>query len=234
MRRYADLHVYRETFNTDAPRVAATLKRLDFDYVGITLHAGHDPTILSAQKKLLEAHGLDLVSRVDLQPRTRAELLGLLRRLRRRFELVAVHCLSNETALTASRDKRVDLVYFTPSDMRIRFRTGVAHICNCALEINVNDVVRAQHPLHSILNRLTGEVAVASANKIPIIISSGARTHLQVKAPRDMASLATLLGAKPEESLNMVSGHATALVTGNRRKLQEHVMLESGEVAEKG
>ena len=60
----------------------------------------------------MQNRGLDLASRVDLRPRSQNELVGLLRRLRRRFEIICVLCESKEVARQAAKDRRVDLLNF--------------------------------------------------------------------------------------------------------------------------
>ncbi|MGB9623146.1 MAG: RNase P subunit p30 family protein, partial [Candidatus Bathyarchaeia archaeon] len=188
--------------------------------------------VSSDEKSLLQAQslcdklGLDLVSRMDLKPANDKELTSLLTRFRRSVEIISIICETKPVLRQASKDHRVDLLNFSPM-LKIRSQVFfdrqaamLASGSNCSYEINVSDIlhhVDAQNARLLYIMRL--ELENAKKRNIPVILSSGAASKLQMREPRGIASLAELIGATEEEGLRMVSDNPNRLVDRNREKL---------------
>ena len=229
MRRYADLHIHHSLFDKDLPERIELIKKSGVDYVGVALQRAESTSLTRECYQALKQSGLDPISRVDLHPKNKNELLSLLRRFRQRFEIIAVKCLNNDVALTAARDRRVDIIFFNLDNPRIRFNTAIAHLCNCSLEVNMKNIV--QRPsYHGVLGRVGGEVQTALEHKIPLIISSGASEIFEIKPPQQMASLGQIFGASKEGSLKMVSDNPITVIERNRRKHEGSQIFEGVEI----
>src|SRR5512143_89270 len=104
-RVFADLHLRA---NSKVPGHAVTLAQkaaeLGYKLVAIPLSPETTPEEVKILRSTCFEAGLDFVSRVDLRPRNQNELLTLLRRLRRRFEVVCVLCESKDIARQAAKD----------------------------------------------------------------------------------------------------------------------------------
>ena len=219
MRRFVDLHLRPGSSGETMLQEAA---RLGYSCVGLTSENGDRG---SPSKELGE--GVDIVRRIDLRPRNANELTSSLRRIRRRFEIIAVECRSKPVARQAARDNRVDILNF-PTQVqgrrRVRFdrqEASLASGANCVYEINLSDLLnKGAHVASRLISMMTVEVENAVRYDVPVVVSSGADEPLLMRGPRELAASMQLLGVGEEESLDMVSDAPWSIVERNRGKLE--------------
>jgi ribonuclease P/MRP protein subunit RPP1 len=223
MRRFIDLHL-RPSEDSESVRAMLELAaRLEFKEIGLVRGEIHSRNL----KSMASGMGLDLVSRVDLAPRNTNELTAALRRLRRRFMIVAVECRSKNVARQAAKDHRVDILNF-PSSVSARSRNrfdrqeaSLASDANCAYEINASDLLQPDQVSRAkLLSLMRGEVDNAKRFDVPIVVSSGALNAMQMRDPRGLAAILTILDMNEEEGLESVSKTPMRIVTANREKLE--------------
>jgi len=229
MRKFIDFHVKHSVEDTEGlKRILELMVELGFSAVTLTFSVKDERRKIEESKDLCLRAGLDMVSRVDLNPKSPRELLEALRSVRRRFEIVAVLCSSKAVARQAAKDRRVDVLNFPvePSKRAMlsfdRAEANLASQAFAAYEVNFSDVFRLRGvkraKLVSIISR---EVETAKKFGIPIIISSGAETIYEVKSPRDLASISALIGLDQKTSLEAVSKTPLSIVERNREKLSQ-------------
>lgn len=221
MRRFADLHL-----NPCNPDEISSMLNFAHELGYRRVAVSSDKKGLLQAQRLCNKLGLDLVSRMDLKPANDKELTSLLTRFRRSVEIISIVCETKPVLRQASKDHRVDLLNFSPM-LKIRsqvfFDSQTAMLAsesNCSYEINVSDMlyhIDAQTTRLLYIMRL--EFENAKKKNIPVILSSGAVSKLQIREPRGIASLAELIGATEEEALKMVSDNPNRLVDRNREKL---------------
>jgi RNase P/RNase MRP subunit p30 len=176
---------------------------------------------------MCKEHFIDSAARVDLTPRSPNDLLRSLRRLRRKYELVAVNCVSKAVARQAAKDHRVDLIAFPSNVPRERFfdraEARVASEGTAALEINMSMLLQTSgYPRARLLSCLRKEAAIAKKAAVPVVMSSHATDKFQLRGPADFASLATLLGMDNVSALEAVSTVPFSIVRRNREKLDSN------------
>ena len=93
MRHFTDL-----CLQTDNPEVFSTAKSLGYTVIG--LNEKPDTNIV------------DIVKRLDLNPKNPNELLRTLRSHRWKTEIITVNCRTKSVARQAGRDRRVDLINY--------------------------------------------------------------------------------------------------------------------------
>lgn len=221
MRRFADLHLKPYSPNEITSMLNFACE-LGYKRVAVSSDKKSLPQIQNLCNKL----ELDLVSRIDLKPVNDKELTSLLTKYRRSFEILSIICETKSILRQASKDHRVDLLNFSPV-LKIRsqvfFDSQTAMLASeshCSYEINVSDILYhkdAQAARLLYIMRL--ELENAKRKRIPVILSSGAISKLQMREPHAVASLAELIGATEEEALKMVSDNPNRLVDRNREKL---------------
>ncbi len=228
MRRFADLHL---RFPKRGLKELEDMLRLASDLGYSLVAVSFSPSRMEEMKQakaLCSDLGLDLATRVDLEPKNPGGLLRNLRRLRRRFEVIAVRCLRKDVARQAAKDRRVDLLNF-PTDPvrreRLRFDHPEAVLASgalSALELNASTILRARGSQRArLLATMRGEVEEARRMEVPLIFSSGAESPYGLRAPRDLASLLTLLDVEWEKALDTVSERPLSIVERNRERLRE-------------
>jgi len=224
MKRFGDLNLRPPT---GSPRQTETMVRraseLGYRFLGVSLppHLRRDE--VRPLQDLCEGTGIDLVTRLDLRPRTPRELLGDLGHLRRRFEVVAVACASKSVARQAAKDHRVDLLSFPP-DPRGRFfdsaEAELASSSSAALELETAPLLRLRGvPRIQLLRSLRREVEIAGRFGVALVASSGAIDEYQMRAPQDYAALATLFDLPLPLGLRALSDNPWSIVERNREKL---------------
>jgi len=222
LRKFIDLHLVPG--DTDlSESMLHEASRLGFTGVGLT----QDTRNRDSHEKKPRENSLDIARRIDLRPRNPNELTSSLRRVRRRFEIVAVECRSKPVARQAARDHRVDILNFPTqiqSRRKVRFdrqEASLASGTNCAYEINLSDLLnKGAYVASRLLSMMTVEVENARHYDVPVVVSSGADEPLLMRGPRELAASMQLLGIGEEESLDMVSDVPRELVERNRRKLE--------------
>jgi len=167
---------------------------------------------------------VNLASRVTLKPRNPQQLLKQLRRVRFSHEVVAVICSSKTVARQAGRDHRVDVVKFPVKGRNHldRHQIQLMKETGSAIEIDLKHLLHDQpDTLQANIKSLTRIAAITRRSHIPLVLASGATTALEMREPRALASLATLIGIPEEEAIEMVSTIPLNIIERNREKLQE-------------
>ncbi|MCW4046198.1 MAG: hypothetical protein NWE99_01355 [Candidatus Bathyarchaeota archaeon] len=239
-RTFADLHLHANLKKPeDARRLIAKAAKLGYGLIAVPTPPETGRDEVARLKEVCGEVGVDFVSRLDLRPRSQGELLRLLRKYRRRFELVCVVCESKEIARQAAKDRRVDLLSFPSLDWRKRFfdcaEAELASSGLAGLEIDVRLVLvlegRARVRLLSSLQR---EVEVAREFHVPIVLSSGVVELMLLRMPREVAALAGLFGLGETEAVDAVSRVPAALVQRNRLKLRSGFVAPGIHVVREG
>jgi len=204
-------------------RVLTKASKLGYTLVAVPFRRFSEEQIRQV-RKTCEKADVDFASRVDLRPRTPEELIGFLRKLRRRFEIVSVMCESKGVARQAAKDRRVDLLNFPQPDFRRGFFDGaeaeLASNCLASLEIDVKPLLTLEGPARiRLLSSLRREVTTAREFHVPIVISSGVSDEMLMRKPRESAALASLFDLYGACALEAVSKNPATIVKRNREKL---------------
>jgi RNase P/RNase MRP subunit p30 len=221
---YADLHLCADYDRVEqVSRVVSKASKLGYGLVAVPFRRFSTEQIRQVGEACKEA-GVEFAPRVDLRPQTPGELVSSVRRLRRRFEVVAVMCESKGVARQAAKDRRVDLLNFPQPDFRRGFfdaaEAELASNSLASLEVDVKPLLALEGPARiRLLSSLRREVATARKFHVPIVISSGVSDEMLMRKPRELAALASLFDLNGIFSLEAVSKSPVAIVKRNREKL---------------
>jgi ribonuclease P/MRP protein subunit RPP1 len=176
---------------------------------------------------------------VDLKPRTPKELIYNLRKLRRKFEVIAVVCESKNVARQAAKDRRVDLLSFPSLDFRRRFfdraEAELASNGLACFEIDVKPLLVLEGSVRvRFLSSLRREVAIAEEFHVPVVISSGVSDGMLLRKPRELAAFASLFDLGEVSALEAVSENPVAIVKRNRGKLSSRFVAPGIRVIRRG
>lgn len=237
---FADLHLrlnpkQHQTFDHYIQRAA----KFGYNYVSMPFVSEPQPEEVGKLKVISKSAGVDFVLRADLRPRNENELMTVLRRIRRKFEVICVICDNKEVARQAAKDRRVDLLNFPSLDYHKRFfdRSEAELACSslAALEIDIKPLLVFEGPSRvRFLSSLRREVAIAQEFHVPLIVSSGVSEERFMRMPRDMASLALLFGLDEASALEAVSFNPETIVARNREKLGSHFIAPGISVIKEG
>jgi RNase P/RNase MRP subunit p30 len=241
MRRiYADLHLFANICEkSQLETMVNEAARLGYGSVSIPLPFNVTELQVQEVRDACEQTGLNFASRVDLKPRSPEELLRDLRRVRRRFEIVAVMCFSKAVARQAAKDRRVDLLNFPQPDFRRAFfdkaEAELTSNCLASLEIDVKPLLSCEGPSRvRLLMNLQREVEVAKVHDVPIVVSTGVSERLLMRKPTELAALGTLFGLQGELCKAAVSSNPMTIVKRNKEKLSWRFVAPGIRIVRKG
>ena len=221
MRRFVDLNVR----DPRDPRVLTEMlelaSRLGFKGIAVSSERPAPEALIDEAQTL----GIDLASRIDLRPRNANQLSKTLRRVRRKFEIVAVHCENKIVSRQAAKDHRVDILTVPPLKTGRR-RVGLdrqgaslASKSNCAYEVSLSDLLGSRPERARVLVNLKRDIWNAMHEGVPVVVSSGAWSPLRMREPRAIASITSLLGISESKGLEAVSETPGRIIERNREKL---------------
>jgi ribonuclease P/MRP protein subunit RPP1 len=215
MRHYVDLHLKPST-PEQAKEMALLASQLGYKHIAST-----KPTADPGER-------ITTATRIDIDAKRSRELLEALKRSRRRYDVVAVRCLSKEVARQAAKDDRVDILLF-PDDPTQRKQNWLDHHeaglidgTGRAYEVNASDLLATSPTrLSKVITQIKRDLAVASRHDIPVVLSSGASTPLAMREPKALTALATLLDIDEDYAVEMLSTIPEAILERNHAKLKE-------------
>jgi len=190
-------------------------------------------------REICSRFGVDLVTRVDLAPKTVKELLKNLAILRRKIEVITVHCYSKEVARQAAKDRRVDLISFPLAHPRKCFfdsaEAELASKASASLEIELAPLLSfSGFQRVRLLSLWRGETDTAKKFGVPIILASGANDVYLLRKPEDYAFLSYLFGLDFHAAKQALSKNPQAIVERNRRKLSSNYVAPGIYVIRRG
>lgn len=239
-RTFSDLHL---CLNPTEPSVAhQTLSKaatLGYGLVSVPFPTNTQDTIMSGFRDICNRIQIEFASRVDLQPKTRDQLMRMLRNLRRKFEVVCVICNNKEVARQAAKDRRVDLLSFPfPSFREKSFDWAEAELASSSLsslEIDVKPLLLSEGTTRvRLLSSLRLEVSIAREFHVPIVVSSGASNSFLLRKPRELAAFVSMLGLDEPSALKAISYNPESIVLRNREKLSSGFVAPGIRVVKEG
>jgi RNase P/RNase MRP subunit p30 len=239
-RCFADLHLRVNPQDSLSTKLLIE-KAAKFGYrqISIPFTSQLDDAQISGLKAACSQAGLDFVVRADFKPRNQEDLMRFLRKFRRKAEVICVVCDEKEIARSAAKDHRVDLINFPSLDYHKRFfdraEAELAYSNQTALEVDIKSLLILEGPPRvRLLSSLRREVALAKEFHVPIVLSSGVSEERLMRMPRDLASIAYLLGLSEPEALDAVSINPTSIVATNREKLSQKFVAPGITVIKEG
>jgi RNase P/RNase MRP subunit p30 len=239
-RAYVDLHLCPDTRDSEqVSRMLNKASRLGYGLIAITLQPNSAQEEVQRLRNLCREIKLDLASRVDLKPKSPKELLSSLRKLRRRFEILAVACESKNVARQAAKDRRVDILSFPSTDFRGRFfdraEAELASNALASLEIEAKQILTLEAAARvKLLSSLRRETAIAKGFQIPIVFSSGVSNPMLMRKPMELAALASLFDLDKNDALKAVSQNPITIVRRNREKLSSRFVAPGIRIVRRG
>jgi len=239
-RVFADLRLRLNPNDTRTiQRVIKKAAELGYGLIAVPFAAEMRETEIASFRELCNEVKVDFASRVDLVPKSRNQLMFLLRKLRRRFEIICVVCENKEVARQAAKDRRVDLLSFSGLDYRDRFfdwaEAELASKSLAAFEVDVKPLLLLEGSARvRLLSTLRREVSIAKEFHVPIIVSSGVDKELLLRKPRELAAFVSLLGLDEASALDTVSTNPCGIVVRNREKLSRGFVAPGIRVVKEG
>ncbi|MCD6477308.1 MAG: hypothetical protein J7K26_04105 [Candidatus Aenigmarchaeota archaeon] len=135
----------------------------------------------------------------------------------------------------ACENPKVDILAHPEKD---RNDNGLDEIClraakenNVAIEINFREILYSYRRLRaSLIQRISKNIHLCNELKVPMIITSGAKTSWDMRQPRELISVANLLGVELGHAFNMITIIPEEILKTNKMKLENKIISDGVEI----
>ena len=218
MRKYVDFWVKGKDYESSL-ELLRSLKRLGFSDAVIELGEGLLERVEDL-KRVGEELGINVHRKLVIAPGSRKDLLRALRSNRGKFEVITVLCENLEVALVAARDSRVDSLVIPPKP-KFRFDKGVAATIKNCVELPFSQYLSDKQAFLETALKLVEILG----RRTELIVSSAASNSLELRGPRELASLPWVLGYPQEKALDSVSKTPRSILERNLLKLSKRYVV---------
>lgn len=141
--------------------------------------------------------GIDLVSGIELDPSDRAQASGAIGHYRSQCDLLLVRGGETELNRYVLEEPRVDVLsapFAGTGDLNhVLANTAAAN--DVAVELRLEPVLRDSGQRRiSHIKQLRKAIELLTAAEAPYVVTAAATSHLELRSPRDLQSLASVLG----------------------------------------
>ncbi len=218
MKKFYDLGIYSALSSGDVAPEEMVNIAIDLGFSGIALADFNDltPKVIKKIRKAYEDQ-LEIYTRATIEPKSTAEMKQLVKKLRNQVDILAVKSGINEKNIyvNAILDKRVDIISLI--DMP-DFNLDYAHFKmakknGTMIELVTRNLliqggVRRSKLMRQMI-KCCGQLIRARA---PFLISSGAQSKWELRGPRDLVALVSLIDIPEQIGIEGISSHPEKLI----------------------
>ncbi len=175
---------------------------------------------------------------IDIQDsKNISDLKNIISKVREKVMIVTVSGGDYTINRTASEDSRVDIL--THPEMG-RTDGGLdepilkaANVNNVAIEINFREILNSfRKPRSYILNHIASNIRLCENYRIPLVVSSSAKSIWEMRPPREMVSMVNALGLDLGRAFAAVTSIPQEIIEKNKKILEGQRITEGVEVVE--
>jgi len=213
MSRYFDLHVTtRHSFGKETVDALARMaERLELDTICIAdaMDGAEDLALIKKEISSVKCN-VKILLGIEIKAKTVSDLANKVNKFRDSADIIIVSGGDLDINRAACENPKVDILAH-PEYMRKD--SGLDHVMvaaaaknNVAIELNFRSYLHSFGRIRShILSRMQRNVILCRKFKAPLIVTSGAQTIHDMRAGRELATLAYLCGMEITEALECVS-----------------------------
>ena len=202
--------------SSSASRMALTARNLG--YKGIII-CNSDPSRIFMFPAAERVTGIEITVGAEVVASNVRALKSRIGTLRTRYPFLVVHGMTDEIVRIASEDPNVDLlVYPCESRRPLSIATAKAAKLNqVSIGFDLSPLIHLRGSQRARwLASVSRNLQLVRKFELSPIITAGAKSHLDLRSPRDLAALAEVAGFGPEEAEEAMSRQGM-LLAQNRR-----------------
>lgn len=201
-----------------ASRLALAAKRLGYSGIIITNHTNSGRLFGFDAAKLVG--GIEVVFGVEIVAKDQRNLHSRAASLRDRSDFVAVHGGDDKINRAACEDPNVDLLVH-PHDGRSGIGVAAAKAARenqVAINLDLGPMIRLRGGSRvRWMEVVRRDLNLIEKFDLNLMISTGARSHLDLRSPRDLVALAALLGLERDRAFEALSLPKTIIDLNRKR-----------------
>lgn len=229
--RFFDLNIHTFPDFADSPgRMVLEAKKMGFS--GICLSSLNPANIIHGYDVLPQVKDFELVAGIEIQADTVSTMKKTMTRLRDKADIILIGGGHDDINRAAVEDGRVDILAHSASrGMPLNHVLAKAAADNgVALDFNTDAFIMERGGSRiRILTAMRRNVRLARKYGVHMIITSNARSHYDLRGPREMMALGMLAGMTQHEALHALSSVPQAII---RRNLDRNRIMEGVKILE--
>ena len=186
--------------NSTLSRMAATASDYGFDGIVSRSPVGDMPP--SNLQTISDTFNIEVFSGIELYEKNQSTLSGHLSKTRNKTPLLCIRGGDPSLNLFASKQKNLDVLCHPLGGQKTINHVMVkeAKRNNVRIELNFSELLResGKNRIKS-LNHLRKQWNLISAYDAPFVVSSDPASHLDLRSPRELMAVGSLVGMEPED-----------------------------------
>ncbi len=204
-------------------------RKLEFDGICMPTYYTSLKDLNEYLEKLPKYDDIDIVSGVIVKADKVQDLNNIINMARKKVELVIVHGGSYEINRAACENPKVDILAHPELN---RKDSGLDHVCiksaadnGVSIEINFRELLESYGKIRTyVMRKIMKNIDLCQKYKAPIVTTSSATSIWNMRAGRELASIANLVGLNVVDAIDTVSVTPRQIVEENRKKLQGKIV----------
>jgi len=201
-----------------ASRLALAAKRLGYSGIVITNHTTTGQPFRYDAAKLVG--GIEVVFGIEIVAKDQRSLHARTASLREKADFIAVHGGDEKINRAACEDPNVDLLAH-PHDGRSGIGVAAAKAARdnqVAIALDLGPVIRLRGGSRvRWMEVVRRDLNLIEKFDLDLMISTGARSHLDLRSPKDLVALAALLGVERERAVDALALPKSIIYLNRRR-----------------
>ncbi len=242
MAKYYDLHVHtsQSSGESSIEEMALTAEKFGWHGIAVCDHfqdmvkfRQQQSAIKSAQKN----SGIEIFSGTEIQPKNQNELGRSVSKIREHVQILIAHGGDYNVNRAACQNPKVDILAHPELG---RTDNGLDEFClaqarenNVAIQINFREILEGyRKPRVFILSHIAENIRLAQELRAPVVACSAAQSIWDVRDPRALASIASVLGMELGAAIDTVSAVPERIIETNKAKLSGKAPVKGVEIVE--
>ncbi|NYT00252.1 MAG: hypothetical protein GKB99_00795 [Methanocellales archaeon] len=221
MTNFYDLNVHSAPECEDSPeRLVSVAKRYGYAGIAITNHSNF----------WSEATGEDIISGIEIVVDKISDLKKNIRDYRSKVDVLLVHGGDPKINRAAVENSSVDILAH-PSRYINQVLAKSAAENEVAIEFNLDELIYSRDVSRvRALSAFQTNLKLARKFGVLMVLTSGARSKYDLRAPREMIALAGLFGMSENEAIEALSKTPWNIILRNRKKMKQGYIMEGVEL----
>ncbi len=179
--------------------------------------------------------GIEVYQGVKVKAETPEEMREVINKVRDHVDIVAVHGGNYDINRAACENSKVDILSHPEFE---RYDSGLDDVClrlaaenNVAIGVDFKSVLYSYRGIRGrILGNIGRNIKLCREMKTNIVITSGAASVWDMRAPRELVAILTILGVDLSQAFLSASGMPQAILEENKKILEGRIITKGVEV----
>ena len=235
--KFFDLHVKTKLSNGEhsIEEMIEFAEKLGYHGIAISDTFESLEKLKEAKRAIKDLSSIEVYPGVHLEANDVNHMNQLINKVRDEVLIVIVHGGDYNINRAACENPKVDILAHPELG---RLDSGLDEVClnaakenNVAIEVNFNEILFSyRKPRAFILNHIAKNIRLCETYKVPIILTTGAKSKWELRDPREVISVANVLGLELGKAFLSMTTIPQAIIENNKKVLEGKAPTDGVEV----